>query len=436
MTRLLLRLATSAAFITLCALAFRLIYLFHQAHQIPDAVLATVPFENEAGNIAQALARGDGFCCLFRQPTGPTAWLAPAYPFFLSLIFRLFGTFTVSAFYCASLLNCVFSAAASVPLYFAGRKIGNTLLAASAAWIWALFPSGIILPFQWIWETSFSALLVATLLYLTFYLADASNSSNARSWLIYSALCGLALLTNPAIAALFPIFFAWIAFQQRRASPRPWRHLALSCFIIFAICLPWTIRNAIYFHRLIPMRDNFPFELWMGNNDIYNPSSHTATRITRFEQAHLYQQQGESAFLDEKGRLAASFIRSNPALFFKLCFGRAVSTWFGGPSPLNLFRGADTPLVRFLLIWNLITFLGMLAGIARLVYERSRFWFPLALVPLIYPFTYYLTQTSLRLRHPIDPVLALLLAVVVAYSRSPSLTSAASHASNQPIGSL
>ncbi len=29
---------------------------------------------------------------------------------------------------------------------------------------------------------------------------------------------------------------------------------------------PWLIRNAMVFHRFIPMRDSMGLELWMGNN--------------------------------------------------------------------------------------------------------------------------------------------------------------------------
>jgi hypothetical protein len=92
-----IRLLSSVTLIFVFALCCRLAVVIHEARLIPKEVLASVPFENEAGNIAQALAQGQGFCCLFRQPTGPTAWLTPVYPAMLAGIFRVFGVFTVNS---------------------------------------------------------------------------------------------------------------------------------------------------------------------------------------------------------------------------------------------------------------------------------------------------------------------------------------------------
>src|SRR5689334_2826877 len=87
-------LLTSVWFIAAAALATRVVFAWDQQRKIPHEVLAAVPFEQEAGNIALALSQGHGFSDLFRKPTGPTAWLAPVYPWVVSLIFRVFGALT------------------------------------------------------------------------------------------------------------------------------------------------------------------------------------------------------------------------------------------------------------------------------------------------------------------------------------------------------
>ena len=148
------RLTSSVWLIALVALLLRVAYFCTMAHLIPAAVLAAVPFQNEVGNVSSALAQGQGFCCLFRQSTGPTAWLAPVYPLLVASIFKLFGIFTLRSFYAAVSLNCLFSSLATMPLFYAGKRIGGLTIAAVAGWIWAIFPSGVILPFEWIWDTS------------------------------------------------------------------------------------------------------------------------------------------------------------------------------------------------------------------------------------------------------------------------------------------
>src|SRR5262249_40898891 len=98
MLRKLPLLLASVWLITACAFVTRIAFVWDRQHNIPHEVLASVPFENEAGNIASALAQGHGFSEVFRKPTGPTAWLAPVYPLLLASIFRLFGIFTFSSF--------------------------------------------------------------------------------------------------------------------------------------------------------------------------------------------------------------------------------------------------------------------------------------------------------------------------------------------------
>ncbi len=121
------------------------------------------------------------------------------------------------------------------------------------------------------------------------------------------------------------------------------------------ICLPWTIRNAVQFHRLIPLRSNFPFELWMGNNEIYDLHSHEVTRITRYEQIHLYQKLGETAFLADKFQKAKAFIHGHPALTLHLAGQRFIATWLGTATPYTDFLRADSSLARFILFWNAVT---------------------------------------------------------------------------------
>jgi 4-amino-4-deoxy-L-arabinose transferase-like glycosyltransferase len=405
-----LRLLSSVAFITLFAFCCRIAFVVQQGSQVPREILATVPFENEAGNIAQGLTMGDGFCCVFRRETGPTAWLAPVYPTMLAGIFKLCGVFSAKAFYVAAILNCAFSSFACLPVYFAAKRIGGIRAAALAGWIWALFPSGILMPFEWIWDTSLSALLAATLLWATLRIVD---STQFRASAAYGALWGFSLLTNPALGSLLLFFLGWIAYQRiKRGEWRP-KFVLLAVAVTVAICLPWTVRNAVQFHRLIPLRSNFPFELWMGNNEIYDDHSREVNRITRYEQVRRYGDLGENAFLAEKWEKASSFIREHPSLTLRLAGRRVVATWMGTPTPWGDFERADSALVRFLFFWNAVTLIGVCAAITRLAAARSSFVFPLAIIPLVFPIVYYFTQTSLRLRHPCDPLLAVLLALCV-----------------------
>jgi hypothetical protein len=407
----LLGLAKSPWTIAVVALALRVAYVVYMAHLIPATVLAAVPFQNEVGNVAAAIARGNGFCCLFRQPTGPTAWLSPVYPLLVAGIFKCFGTFTLKSFYATVLLNCVCSSLAGLPLFYAGKQIAGAITAALAGWIWAIFPAGILLPFEWIWDTSLSVLLAAALLWATIKL---KSGWSWRDYSLYGLLWGVSLLTNPALGAVLPFLVGWLIYQKRG---NRLQQIQLACVTLgtaLLVCAPWTIRNAVQFHRLIPLRSNFPYEFWSGNNEIFDVHSREVNRITRYEQVHLYAELGENEFLRQKMQNALDFVRRHPAEYARLFEQRIVATWLGTASPIEDFEHTDSRLARFLLAWNAFALVGTVVGMTKLYGQRRYYFLPVVAYPLFFPLTFYIAHTTLRHRHPCDPIVALLIAIAMA----------------------
>ncbi len=429
-------LATSLLLILVVAFTARTAFAWNQERKIPRDALAVVPFAQEAGSIAYSLAAGNGFSSPFRNDTGATAWLPPVYPFLLSLIFRIFGSLSVPSLNAAVLLNILCSTATCVPIFFAGKRLSapsaGLSVAATAAWIWALLPAAILLPFEWIWDTSLSALLAALLLWFTLYLAD---SHRARDWCAYGLLSGLSLLTNTALGALWLPWLFWAGFFTMRRAKKSadsapasspsrdaaaWKRPALAFAVAILCCVPWTIRNYVQFHKFIPVRSNFAFELWTGNNNIFDPHTGNAmARITIYGEVRQYTQLGETAYMQDKYRKAVLFMRTHPALEMKLMLARIIATWLGTQHPIDDFARADSWLPRAVFLLNGIFLPGTVGGIILLYRRRDRFAFPLAFAPIVFPLVYYLTHTSLRYRHPLDPILVLLTAVsVVALEQS------------------
>jgi hypothetical protein len=411
MKRRIIVLFTSVWLIAAAAFGARLAFAWDQQRKIPHQILATVPFDQETGNIAFALSQGSGFSNLFRQNTGPTAWLAPVYPFLLSVIFRIFGAFTISSFFAAVLLNTLFSAAVTFPLFLVAQHIGGRAVAVASAWLWVFLPAGIMMPFEWIWDTSLSVLFAIALLWMTLRIAE---SRNLWLWLTYGTLWSAALLTNPSLGIALPFLLFWAARTARTRLNISWRIPLFTLVLVISCCLPWTIRNYAKFYRAIPIRSSLPFELWIGNNDIFDEHAVSGPRrITRFEETRHYSQTGENAYLAEKWRLANSFIRQKPRLFLRLTGRRITSTWIGTEHPITDFRRADS-LIRIILLCNLALTLGTLLGIVVLTHRKTSFVFPIAVFPVLFPLVYYVTHTSMRYRHPIDPVLILFTAFAVA----------------------
>jgi len=408
---------TSLVLILLVAFAARLVFAWDQERKIPDTALSTAPFAQEAGNIAYSLVSGKGFSNPFRRETGPTAWLTPVYPLVVAAAFKFFGAFTISAFFFLVFLNILFSTAVCIPIFHVGKRVASLGVGAAAAWLWALSLSAIMVPFEWIWDTSLSALLAATLLWATLALAD---SRRMRDWCGYGLLWGFTLMTNPSLGSLLPFLLGWAAYRtlRREATASSTRSfywlqkpvLALSLAIL--CCVPWTIRNYVAFHRFVPLRSNFPLELYIGNNENYDDKHpHFPAAITKDRETLRYFRIGETPFMDEERRKAMAFIVSHPRVEVILFADRFAAFWAGLPNAVQNFLSTDSWLVRALMLCAVLSGMGALAGIAVLVRRRSDYAFPLAAYPVVFPFLYYITHTSLRYRHPIEPVVLLLTAI-------------------------
>jgi Dolichyl-phosphate-mannose-protein mannosyltransferase len=404
---------TNLVLILLVAFAARFAFAANQVSKIPASVLTAASFDQETGSIASSLATGKGFSNPFNRETGPTAWLTPVYPLLVAGSFKIFGLGSLHSFYWLVFLNIVFSAGVCVPVFFVGKRVAGLAAGSLAAWLWALFPSAIMVPFEWIWDTSLAALLAALLLWATLEVAD---SARWRDWCGYGLLWGFTLMTNPAIGALLPFHLAWATYRARQQnalfSTTALRKPGLALLLAVVCCVPWTIRNYSVFHRFIPLRSNFPFELYIGNNENY-VSDHPRypPPITKEREIVRYIHMGEIPFMHEEMRKAKLFLQEHPRRVLFLFGDRFAAFWTGAPFALQNFLATDSYLVRTVLLCSTLSALGALAGIVVLFWRGSPFAFPLAAYPVVFPFTYYITHTSLRYRHPIDPVVLLLTAI-------------------------
>jgi len=408
--------ATSLPLIVVVAFGVRVGFAWDQTSKLPREATGIVGFQTEAGHIAYSLTTGKGFASPFQRDSGPTAWLTPVYPLLVAGIFKVFGIYTGTAFFAAVFLNICFSAATCVSIFYAGKRVAGLGVAGGAAWLWALFPNAVLIPFEWIWDTSLAALLAATLLWATMEMAE---SKRWRDWVGYGLLWGLMLMTNPAVASVFPVLFGWLVYRTRAEGRFSFAKPAMAAILALLCCAPWTVRNYLVFHRFIPFRSNLSYELYIGNNENYDELRRGLPAvITQDLETLRYLRMGEIAFMDEEKRKALRFIESHPRVEMQLLAWRFVDFWMGVPDPWRTFVAADSWLVRVILVGDLLSSLGGLFGVIALLFRKSPYVVPFAAFPAVFPVLYYVTHTSLRYRHPMDPALLLLTAIAVATLRT------------------
>jgi hypothetical protein len=420
MKKRLIAVATSLVLIMAVATVARVWYATAQVRQMPDRLVGLVPFANETGNIAYSLAEGRGFGSPFVQDTGPTAWLTPVYPAVVAVAYKICGIRTAHAFYAVLALNILCSVAACVPIFWIGRRVGGLATGAVATWMWALLPTAIIIPFQWVGDTSLTALLVAWLTWATIRVA---GKTRIEPWIGYGLLWGFALMTNPSVGAALPFLFLWAALNLRAdgeesataaVSKEARRNAGMALMAVVLCCIPWTARNYRAFDTWVPLRSALPLQLWLGNNNLYDPnySGPVAANAAR-EDIRQYVRMGEVAFMHAKGEEAREFIRKHHALYAKLTWERVVAFWTGTEHPWAELAATDSSLVRLVIAVNVLTLVGMICGLVVLVRRRVAEWWMLGAWVCAYPLVYYFTRTLLRYRNVIEPVIVILAAVAI-----------------------
>ncbi len=412
--------ATSLTLIVIIAAGLRVGFAWDYAQQNSRQALSVIPFTFEPGNIAASLARGQGFSSPLRVPTGATAWMTPVYPVLLSVVFQYLGIYTFRSFVAAVLLNIIFAALTCVPIYYAGKRIGGAGLGAGAAWLWAIFPNAILIPFESMWDASLSALLAATILWATLALAE---SRRASEWCGYGLLWGVMLMTNPTLASLLPFLLAWLAYHAY-SEGRPWLlKPVLALGVAILCCVPWTIRNYDDFHTFVPLRSALGLQLWVGNNAQSNEAQTNLVHpLNNANERSRYVAMGEVGYMRQKQREAIAYMRSHARRVTGLTASRFIAFWTGGtPEPLKDFEQNDSRWFRYVLLFNICAGIGAVLGIVLLFWRRSMFAFPLAMFPLVFPCVYYLSVALPRYRLPIDPAVLLLTATALSGATSKEL---------------
>ncbi len=410
--KLLKQICTSLSVIIVVAFILRMAIFWSGQIQLRLPITA-VPFGYETGRIAQSIALGKGFSSPLCVESGPTVWLTPVFPYLLAGVFKVFGVFSYTSLLVITTFNLLVSALTCIPIYFIGKKLGGLTVAAVAGWIWVIFPNGIVIPIEWVWDTSLSALMAALILWATLNIRD---SKRTRDWVGYGLLWGAGLMVNAAIFSMTPFVFIWLVWDLRKQG-RKWLQLpAVAALLMAVVCIPWTVRNYVVFHRVIVFRSNFGLELWLGNNDQVPDTWAGFLHPNDYEpEREQYLSMGEIAYMQAKEQEALQFMASHPVDEMRFFWRRFIDNWTGTWDPIQDFWKLMSLYFKYYLVSNILVSLLGLLGILVLSREKNILTFPIAMYPMVFPIVYYITHSSIRYRHPIDPAMVVLTALAVTY---------------------
>ncbi len=354
-------------------------------------------FGQEIGCIARSLVTGHGFSSPFPEPSGPTTWIAPVYPFLVAGVFKLFGLYSTASAIVMLGFNCAVSALTCLPMFAIGRTVTNRRMALIAIWLWTLLPPFMTWAVFWVWDASLTTFVVTCLLWFTLRL---SQSVTISGWLTFGLLWGLAALLNPSVLSVMPFTLAYIAWKARSRGERWLASAAACCFMAVLTITPWLIRNYSTFGKFVFIRGNFWLEMRMGNSPYSDGTwmGFAHPEINHYER-QKYLTLGEQAYFETKKQETLQFIHEYPWYFRELCFRRVLLYWwdFNDISP-------DTSEVLKAMARRVFSTLA-LVGLVFLWIRRREGAALLTAVLVVFPLPYYLTYPYGRYRHVLEPLL-------------------------------
>src|SRR5260370_2576313 len=281
------------------------------------------------GRIGVSLASGHGFSNPFGPATGPTAWEPPLYPYLIAAVFQIFGIYSKASAFVLLTINSIFSALTCIPIFLIARRVFSEKVAVGSAWAWALLPNVMYWCTKWVWETSLSALLLATILWVALTLEDRDGW---LPWFEFGLLWGMAALSSTVVLSFCPDagLLAW--YRRAKRGKRSLAKIVLAAVVFLACIAPWLVRNYQTFGQFIFVRDNFGAELRLGNGNgadgTWMQYLHPTQDLYAMRQ---YTAMGELAYIEMRKRQALDYIEADYGRFPVLCLKRFVYFWAGPP---------------------------------------------------------------------------------------------------------
>jgi hypothetical protein len=339
---------------------------------------------NEQGVIGRSLLLTHSFSSPYHDACGPTAWIAPVYPAIVSVMFALLGIQSSASAIAAIVLNALCSALVSVVLYKIGSEFLTERVGLTASVLWAVSPA-VSLVTLLVWDTCLTTLLATWAYLLTLRIAIRQREQSWSSYAMAGGLWALAGLSSPSVLAPLPFLALWLWAKTKQ----------FKLTVIFSAAvglglLPWTLRNFFVFHRLIPVRDNFWAEIFFGNLGFETHPLKTSME---------YQRLGELQFIDAAKQRVIMYTQTHFAEFIQQTLHRIGQFWI-------LPEG----------MWKLSFFLTVatLLGLCMMVKHKLPAALPLLIILAAYPATYYISYTFSRYRHPIEPIMYISAAFLLA----------------------
>jgi 4-amino-4-deoxy-L-arabinose transferase-like glycosyltransferase len=372
------------------AASFLILALLPEA-RLPDY---DVPNGAETVRVARSLAAHGAFADPFASlPTGPTAHVAPVYPFLYSLVLRVLGT-GHAALQVMWAFNVAFLAVQMAFLPLLSHRLQFGVLPGIIAAGLGTF--SLHAPVDTRWECFLAG---ALLLFVCLASKHAFTQEDSYWSFALGALWGVLILTQPVMLLLLAAWMlCFVLFADERRKALVLRRSGIVVAVALLAVAPWIARNYMRFGSFIFVRDCLGMELYTSNYSCVSPTlretmlsgchARTNPNTTARISAELIAA-GEVRYNHAKLEQALTWMIQNPRRFLELTLQRFRLFWF--PSLERTWEAA--------LVWGvtLLSFPGVW-----FMAKKSRFASALIVTAwLVFPLIYYVGLYEPRYRYAI-----------------------------------
>lgn len=196
------------------------------------------------------------------DPTGViTSFRPPLYPFFLSIIYSIFGM-GVNRFFVVRLVQTILGASLAPMVYLVSSELfpSRIRIGKIASFVVAFYPILVIYPLSLATENLFFILFLSAL----WVMLKAVKSDQWYWYALEGVMLGLTALTRSVALSVAGLLFLFCIIFLKKA-----KHGFILLSMVIITTLPWMVRNTIVNHHLTGIESALGYDLYMG----YHPKS-------------------------------------------------------------------------------------------------------------------------------------------------------------------
>ncbi len=326
------------------------------------------------------------------------SWRTPGFPFFLAIIYKIFG----HNYLAAKIGLAIISSFTCILIYFLLKEFFNSKISFIGSFLYSIYPSSIF----WTGYLAPETLEVFLMVLFSIFLIKGERKRNNTFIFLSGLFLGIGVLTRSLFFVFIPLILLHLLIEFKSKGLLKFVFLFLGCFLMIT---PWVVRNYKIHKTLVLTSTEGGIVCYIANNEksLSQPSGYWNPPPSFFEK---FNGMSEVEIDHKLYELALNFILSHPKEYLKLVWDRFIRYWRFFP---HTFSGPGESYKKYHVILGFITFtpiiiLSFIGFFITLKNWKKYLWIYFGILGWSLP-TILLFKTVIRYREPIIPYLMVLL---------------------------